>query len=157
MRRTIRIDEHGHVRMEGNPQEEVWMTLAEIADLFNLPAATVGREIKAIRKTGVLVDYEACKYIRKADGCSVDIYHWDIIVALAYRINTFYAHAFRKWLKEKRIKRCTKPSSFPCGLSGITERTDRNNKRKRRTDNPTHQGCPSVFFVPIHAYTSALR
>ena len=88
MRRTIRIDEHGHVRMEGNPQEEVWMTLAEIADLFNLPAATVGREIKAIRKTGVLVDYEACKYIRKADGCSVDIYHWDIIVALAYRINT---------------------------------------------------------------------
>lgn len=95
MRRTIRIDEHGHVRMEGNPQEEVWMTLAEIADLFNLPAATVGREIKAIRKTGVLVDYEACKYIRKADGCSVDIYHWDIIVALAYRINTFYAHAFQ--------------------------------------------------------------
>ena len=100
MRRTIRIDEHGHVRMEGNPQEEVWMTLAEIADLFNLPAATIGREIKAIRKTGVLVDYEACKYIRMADGCSVDIYHWDIIVALAYRINTFYAHAFRKWLKE---------------------------------------------------------
>ena len=70
MRRTIRIDEHGHVRMEGNPQEEVWMTLAEIADLFNLPAATVGREIKAIRKTGVLVDCEACKYIRKGDGCS---------------------------------------------------------------------------------------
>ena len=85
MRRTIRIDEHGHVRMEGNPQEEVWMTLAEIADLFNLPAATVGREIKGIRKTGVLVDYEVCKYISMAEGCSVDIYHWDIIVALAYR------------------------------------------------------------------------
>ena len=46
------------------------------------------------------VDYEACKYIRMADGCSVDIYHWDIIVALACRINTFYAHAFRQWLKE---------------------------------------------------------
>ena len=90
--------------MEGNPQEEVWMTLAEIADLFNLPAATVGREIKGIRKTGVLVDYEACKYIRMADGCSVDIYHWDIIVALAYRTNTFYAHAFRQWLKETATK-----------------------------------------------------
>ena len=104
MRRTIRIDEHGHVRMEGNPQEEVWMTLAEIADLFNLPAATIGREIKAIRKMGVLVDYEACKYIRMADGCSVDIYHWDIIVALAYRTNTFYANALRKWLKEKATR-----------------------------------------------------
>ena len=100
MRRILRIDEHGHVRMEGNPQEEVWMTLAAIADLFNLPAATVAREIKGIRKTGVLVDYEACKYIRMADGRSVDIYHWDIILAFAYRINTFYAHAFRKWLKE---------------------------------------------------------
>ena len=100
MRRTIRIDEHGHVRMEGNPQEAVWMPLAEIADLLNLPAATIGREIRRIRKTGALVDYEACKYIRMADGCSVVTYHGDIIVALAYRINTFYAHAFRKWLKE---------------------------------------------------------
>ena len=100
MRRTIRIDEHGHVRMEGNPQEEVWMTLAEIADLFNLTAATIGREIKAIRKTGVLVDYELCLYLRKAAGCSVDIKLWDIIVAFANRINTFYAHAFREWLKE---------------------------------------------------------
>ena len=104
MRRTIRIDEHGHVRMEGNPHEEVWMTLAEIDDLFNLPTANIGREIKAIRKTGVLVDYEVCKYIRMADGCSVDIYHWDFIVALAYRINTFYAHAFREWLKETATK-----------------------------------------------------
>ena len=100
MRRILRIDERGHVHMEGNPLEEVWMTLTEIADLFNLPAATIGREIKAIRKTGVLVDYEACKYIRMAEGCSVDIYHWDIIVALAYRASTFYAHAFRQWLKE---------------------------------------------------------
>ena len=104
MRRILRIDERGHVHMEGNPLEEVWMTLTEIADLFNLPAATVGREIKGIRKTGVLVDYEACKYIRMAEGCSVDIYHWDIIVALAYRTNTFYAHAFRQWLKEKATK-----------------------------------------------------
>lgn len=104
MRRILRIDECGHVRMEGNLREEVWMTLAEIADLFNLPAATIGREIKAIRKTGVLVDYEACKYIRMADGCSMDIYHWDIIVALAYRTNTFYAHAFRQWLKETVTK-----------------------------------------------------
>ena len=47
MRRIIRIDEHGSVRMEGNPQEEVWMTLMEIADLFNLPAATIGRGDKA--------------------------------------------------------------------------------------------------------------
>lgn len=34
----------------------------------------------------------------------MDIYHWDIIVALAYRINTFYAHAFREWLKETATK-----------------------------------------------------
>ncbi|MCS3142240.1 hypothetical protein NXY40_09905 [Phocaeicola vulgatus] len=152
MRRIIRIDEHGSVRMEGNPQEEVWMTLMEIADLFNLPAATIGREIRRIRKTGVLVDYEVCKYIRMAGGCSVDIYHWDIIVALSYRINTFYAHAFRKWLKEtatrKRKERHNKPSSFPFGLSAITERPDRHNKTKRRTDHPIQQGCPSVFFRP---------
>lgn len=51
MRRTIRIDEHGHVRMEGNPQKEVWMTLAEIADLFNLPAATIGMLVNQSKTT----------------------------------------------------------------------------------------------------------
>lgn len=80
------------------------MTLAEIGRPVNLPAATIGREIKPIRKMGVLVDYEASSISCMADGCSVDIYHWDIIVALAYRTNTFYAHAFRKWLKEKATR-----------------------------------------------------
>lgn len=46
-------------------------------------------------------DYEVCKYIRMENGCSADIFGIDIIIALSYRINTFYAYSFREWLKGK--------------------------------------------------------
>lgn len=37
------------------------------------------------------------------NGYSADIFNLDIIIAVAYRVNSFYAHAFRKWLKEKAV------------------------------------------------------
>ena len=63
----------------------------------------VHTEIKAVRKSGIFTDYEVCKYIRMENGYSADIFNLDIIIAVAYRVNTFYAHAFRKWLKEKAV------------------------------------------------------
>lgn len=103
MRRILKTDENGNIRMEGNPRREVWMTASEIAGLFNLPCHTVQKAIKAVRKSGILTDYEACKYIRMENGCSADIFSLDIIIAVAYRVNTFYAHAFRKWLAGKAV------------------------------------------------------
>lgn len=103
MRRTIKTDEDGNIRIEGNPRMEVWMTAWEIAELFNTTVSSIRKEIRALRKSGVLTDYEACKYIRMENGCSADIFNLDIIIAVAYRVNTFYAHAFRKWLKEKAV------------------------------------------------------
>lgn len=103
MRRTIKTDEDGNIRIEGNPQREIWMTAWEIAELFNLPCHTVQKEIRTVRKSGILTDYEACKYIRMENGYSADIFNLDVIIIVAYRVNTFYAHAFRKWLKGKAV------------------------------------------------------
>lgn len=103
MRRIIKTDENGNVRIEGNPRREIWMTAWEIAELFGLSHPTIQKAIKETRKSGILTDYEACKYIRMENGCSADIFSLDIIIAVAYRVNTFYAHAFRKWLAEKAV------------------------------------------------------
>lgn len=103
MRRIIKTDENGNIRIEGNSQREIWMTAWEIAELFNVAVSSIRKEIRALRKSGVLTDYEACKYIRMENGYSADIFNLDIIIAVAYRVNTFYAHAFRKWLKEKVV------------------------------------------------------
>lgn len=103
MRRIIKTDENGNIRIAGNSHTEIWMTVWEIAELFNASVSSIQKEIKAIRKSGILTDYEACKYIRMENGYSADIFNLDIIIAVAYRVNSFYAHAFRKWLKEKAV------------------------------------------------------
>lgn len=103
MRRIIKTDENGNIRIVGNSHTEIWMTVWEIAELFNASVSSIQKEIKAIRKSGILTDYEACKYIRMENGYSADIFNLDIIIAVAYRVNSFYAHAFRKWLKEKAV------------------------------------------------------
>lgn len=103
MRRIIKTDENGNIRIAGNSHTEIWMTVWEIAELFNASVSSIQKEIKAIRKSGILTDYEACKYIRMENGYSADIFNLDIIIAVAYRVNSFYAHAFRQWLKEKAV------------------------------------------------------
>lgn len=54
-------------------------------------------------EVGVLADYEVCKYIRTENGCSADIFSIDIIIPVSYRLNTFYAHSFREWLKSEAL------------------------------------------------------
>lgn len=103
MRRIIKTDEDGNIRIAGNSGKEIWMTAWEMADLFNASVSTIQKEIKAIRKSGILTDYEVCKYIRMDNGCSADIFSIDIIIPVSYRLDTFYAHAFREWLKGKAL------------------------------------------------------
>lgn len=103
MRRIIKTDEDGNIRIAGDSAKEIWMTAWEMAELFNVPVSTIQKEIKAVRKSGILTDYEVCKYIRMENGCSADIFSIDIIIPVSYRLNTFYAHTFREWLKGKLL------------------------------------------------------
>ena len=111
MRRIINTDEIGNTRIVGNPQKEIWMTEWELSELFNVSVPAIQKGIRAIRKSGIYTDYEVCKYIRMENGCSADIFSIDIIIALSYRINTFYAHSFREWLKEKVLSGGTRKSN----------------------------------------------
>lgn len=101
MRRAIKTDEDGNIRIAGNPENGIWMTAWEMSELFNVSVPAIQKEIRAIRKSGVYTDYEVCKYIRMENGYSADIFSIDIIIAVSYRLNTFYAHSFREWLKRK--------------------------------------------------------
>lgn len=111
MRRIIKTDEDGNIRIAGNPENGIWMTVWEMSELFNVPIPAVQKEIKAIRKSGIYPDYEVCKYIRMENGYSADIFSIDIIIAVSYRLNTFYAHSFREWLKRKILSGGTQKNS----------------------------------------------
>ena len=79
----------------------IWMTVWEIAEMFNASGKAVSNIIKTIRKADVLNDYEVCKYIRLENGNTADVYSLEMIIPIAFRLNTYYTNVFRKWLINK--------------------------------------------------------
>lgn len=78
--------------------QDVWMSAAEIAGLFNVTAASVQNAIRSILKADTLNDYEVCRCIRINERASLDVYGLELIISLAYRFDTYYTNLFRKWL-----------------------------------------------------------
>ena len=98
----------------------VWMTKHQIADLFGCFVAKVTSNIPAILKSGVLNESRACRLHRYKDGGGVELYNLEMIIALAFRIDTRNADIFRLWLME----RATQPTSPPVSLVfPVRERT----------------------------------
>ena len=78
--------------------QDVWMSAAEIAGLFNVTAASVQNAIWNILKLDTLNDYEVCRCVRISERASLDVYSLELIIPLAYRFDTYYTNLFRKWL-----------------------------------------------------------
>ena len=78
--------------------ENIWMSAAEIAGLFNVTAASVQNAIRSILRTDTLNDYEVCRCVRVNERTSVDVYSLELIIPIAYRFDTCYTDMFRKWL-----------------------------------------------------------
>ena len=80
---------------------EVWMTAWEIAQLFYVSGITVRNTIKRVFKQGALKDFEASKYIKQENGYSADVYNLDMVLAVAFQVDTYQAQLFRKWVLGK--------------------------------------------------------
>ncbi|WP_455665043.1 hypothetical protein [Phocaeicola sp.] len=118
MKRDIISIEDKTVIVTGN---DVWMTAAEIADLFNVGGAQVNNAIKKILKNDVLKDYEVYKYIHLNEKCSVDVYNMEVIIPLSFQWDTYYTNVFRKWLVQKTFseKKEKQPIFIQCGKGYI--------------------------------------
>lgn len=103
-REIITIDEYGRLNIPTDTVS-VWMTESEIVELFGTTAGAVHTGIKTIFKENALHDYEVRKYVRLENGNRADVYNLEMVVALAFRLNTYPASVFRKWL----VKTTTAP------------------------------------------------
>ena len=90
----------------------IWMTVWEIADVFNVSGTAVISAIKAIRKTDILNDYEVCKYVCLDNGNTADVYSLEMIIPIAFRLNTYYTDIFRKWIVSKVYEKKTSERQF---------------------------------------------
>lgn len=93
------------IKIEGNAVHvtgsDIWMTITELAGMFDATVGAVNGAIKAVIKSDVLNDYEVCKYVRLENGNGADVYNMEVVSALAFRLNTCPAAVFRKWLVGK--------------------------------------------------------
>ena len=96
-RERITIDGNGVLTLPTDTSR-IAMTEYEIAELFGVIAPTVRAAIKAVCKSGVIRAYDAKRYLRLANGNGTEVYSIEMIVALAFRIDSFGANKVREHL-----------------------------------------------------------
>ncbi len=96
-RKIITITDNGIVTVPGH----VRMSVSEVADLFGIYYRTAKRHIRAIEKAGIAEGDYTMSCI--ADGLKVypDYYGLDMIIALAFRIQSPEAMIFRNYLVKR--------------------------------------------------------
>ncbi len=92
---------HLEVRLEN---ETVWLTQAQMAELFDVKENTITYHIKDIYATEELSAGPTTRKIRvvRQEGSrsvnrNIDFYNLDMIIAVGYRVNSKNATAFRRW------------------------------------------------------------
>ncbi|MCE8463953.1 MULTISPECIES: hypothetical protein [Bacteroides] len=99
-RGIITIDEYGAVTI---PSGEIWMSEMELIELFGVIAPTIRATIKAVYKSEVLKECKVQKYIRLENGYYADVFSFPMIVAIAFRINSYGAEQVLNLLLERMM------------------------------------------------------
>ena len=84
-RGIITISESGTVSM---PTDTVWMTMQEIADMYNVFGCYVRKAVKAVFKDGILKEHSVRRHVRKNGSISYDVYSLELVIAVAFRIDS---------------------------------------------------------------------
>ena len=83
------------------PTTPIWMMQEEIADMFNVYGRDIRRAINAIYTDGVLTESETMRYIRLDERRSIDAYSIEMIITIAFRINSKESFAFRRYVMNR--------------------------------------------------------
>ena len=110
-RGIITISESGTVTM---PTAPIWMTMQEIADMLNVFGCYVRKAIKAIFKEGVLREFDVRRHVKKNNLISYDVYNLELIIAVAFRIDSIESQTFREFIMQAIIKKQTNRPKLIC-------------------------------------------
>ena len=94
--------EDGITKLSVNLQDEtVWLSLDQMAELFQRDKSTISRHIKNVFEEGELnADSVVAKFATTAsDGKTyqVDYYDLDVIISVGYRVKSLRGTQFRIW------------------------------------------------------------
>jgi len=110
MKNEIIIFENQSVKLEVNMKDEtVWLTQAQMAELFGRDIGVISRHIKNIFKENEIDEKSNLQKMQIANSDKpVNFYSLDVIISVGYRVKSKNGVIFRKWankiLKDYLIK-----------------------------------------------------
>lgn len=107
-RNIIKWSEYSEYTELTIPSGEIWMSESELVDLFGVFIPKLRNTIQLLYKEEQVKPYEAERTIKQRRNLYLTVYNMEIVLLLAFRLNTYQARAVRKELME-RISRDHKP------------------------------------------------
>lgn len=83
------------------PTAPLWMTQQEMSDAFNVFGCYIRKAIAAIYKNNELSEEETLRHVRKGGRICYDVYSLEMVIAVAFRLRSCEAMAFRKFIMER--------------------------------------------------------
>lgn len=82
------------IRFEG---ETLWMTQAQIAELFGRDVSTISRHIANVIDEGELDEASSLQKMQTTVGRPSVVYSLDMVISVGYRVSSTKATLFRRW------------------------------------------------------------
>ena len=101
-RAIITISENGNVNI---PSSNVWMSEMELVELFGVIAPTLRAAIKAIYKSGTHCHVSTKRCDLATSKSWATFYNLEVVIALAFRLNTYEASKIRQKVLEGLCRR----------------------------------------------------
>lgn len=86
----LRLD----IKYEG---ETLWMTQAQIGELFGRDVSSISRHITNIFEEGELSEATSLQKVQTTTGRPATLYNLDVIISVGYRVSSAQATLFRRW------------------------------------------------------------
>ena len=96
-RAIITISENGRVNIQDS---NVWMSEMELVELFGVLAPTLRAAIKAIYKSEMLCPVSTQRCDLATPKSWATFYNLEVVIALAFRLNTYEASRIRQMVLE---------------------------------------------------------
>ena len=83
--------------------ENVWLTIEDMAALFEKSRSTINEHILNIYKEGELVETESMRKIGNSDFSTkpTNFYNLDVIISVGYRVKSLRGTQFRQWATKR--------------------------------------------------------
>lgn len=92
--------EDGKIRIETRLEgETVWLTLDQMAELFQKSRSTINEHVLNVFKDGELIEEEVRRKIGNSDFSTkpTNYYNLDVIISVGYRVKSQQGTRFRQW------------------------------------------------------------